>query len=274
MNLDRLNPAVRSAFIYEKTGRSNEQVAADAKIIYVLSGDLSAVVDGEKFSHITSGSLLYVPTGKVYKISAQYLKAAVLTFELFDCKANCPASVCSENSSPDLLHGVGAPFDRPIYLKEFESVMDDVIAMCDIFTEDGYAAASRVSAHLKLLLIRIAEASDERALPIRMIDSLDSYIREHAREEITNTEIGAIFGYHPFYISSVIKESRGMTLRQYVIAYRIRLAKAMLRFTDKTIAEIAEETGFTDASYFTKSFRAAEGKTPKEWRAKFKEELI
>ncbi|MBO7736807.1 MAG: helix-turn-helix transcriptional regulator, partial [Clostridia bacterium] len=74
--------------------------------------------------------------------------------------------------------------------------------------------------------------------------------------------------------STVIKEKRGMTLRQYVIAYRLRLAKSLLRYTTKTVAEIAEEAGFTDASYFTKTFRATFGETPKEWRAKFKEDYI
>ena len=86
--------------------------------------------------------------------------------------------------------------------------------------------------------------------------------------------VGAIFGYHPFYVSTVIKEKRGVTLHQYVVAYRMRLAKNMLECTDKTVAEIAEETGFTDASYFTKSFKAAFGKTPKEWRGEIKEDLI
>ena len=107
-----------------------------------------------------------------------------------------------------------------------------------------------------------------------MTETLDQYIRDHAGEEISNTEVGAIFGYHPFYVSTVIKEKRGITLRQYVISYRLKLARNMLEHTDKTIAEIAEETGFTDASYFTKSFKAAFDETPKEWRAKFKEDVL
>ena len=107
-----------------------------------------------------------------------------------------------------------------------------------------------------------------------MVEELDNYIRENVSDEISNTEIGAIFGYHPFYVSTVIKEKRGVTLHQYVVAYRMRLAKNMLECTDKTIAEIAEETGFTDASYFTKSFKAAFGKAPKEWRSETKEDLI
>ena len=40
------------------------------------------------------------------------------------------------------------------------------------------------------------------------------------------------------------------------------------------VAEIAEATGFTDASYFAKTFRSTFGMTPKEYRNKFKDEFI
>ena len=107
-----------------------------------------------------------------------------------------------------------------------------------------------------------------------MVEELDNYIRENSAEEISNTEIGAIFGYHPFYVSRMLKERKGITLRQYIIAYRLKNAKRMLELTDKSTSEIAEECGFTDASYFAKTFKATFGMTPKEFRNQFKEEFI
>ena len=107
-----------------------------------------------------------------------------------------------------------------------------------------------------------------------MVEALDTYIRENCGDEISNTEIGAIFGYHPFYISRVLKEKKGITLRQYIIAYRLKAAKRMLELGTKSAAEIAEDCGFTDASYFAKTFKAAFGETPKEYRNRFKEDFI
>ena len=92
--------------------------------------------------------------------------------------------------------------------------------------------------------------------------------------EISNTELGAVFGYHPFYVSQMLKKKLGITLKQYVIAYRLRTACALLCASEKTTAEIAQMTGFTDASYFTKSFKAAYGKTPKEYRNENKVESL
>ena len=103
---------------------------------------------------------------------------------------------------------------------------------------------------------------------------IDNYIRDNCSDEISNTEIGAIFGYHPFYVSKVLKDKKGQTLRQYIISYRLKAAKRALELTDKSAAEIAEENGFTDASYFAKTFKAAFGITPKDYRNKFKEDFI
>ena len=49
---------------------------------------------------------------------------------------------------------------------------------------------------------------------------------------------------------------------------------SLLRYSDRSINEVADKTGFSDASYFTKTFKGAYGMTPKEYRNKFKEDLI
>ena len=264
MKLDKLNPRIYSAAVYDrKTKRSKRPMreAENARIIYIFSGDVSISVGDEKSIHLASGSLVYIPASVPFALKGQYVRAAMIAFDPSG-EASDGSAVCDQ------------PFDKLIHIDEFESVWDDVERVCELFlAEDEYSVA-KATALFKLLLVKIAEASDERALPLRMNETLDQYIRDHAGEEISNTEIGAIFGYHPFYVSTVIKEKRGVTLRQYVISQRLRMAKNLLEFSDNTIAEIAEQTGFTDASYFTKSFKAAFGETPKEWRAKIKEDFI
>jgi two-component system response regulator YesN len=159
-------------------------------------------------------------------------------------------------------------------LPDFESEMDAFLRMADIFTSAEGSYRAQISAMFKLAMLKVAETAEENALPARMVEALDNYIMENAGEEISNTEIGAIFGYHPFYISRMLKERRGMTMRQYVIAYRLKLAKDMLRTTDRSASEIAEACGFTDASYFAKTFKSVFGMTPKEYRNQFKDEFI
>lgn len=279
MDFTRLNPVVRSVSLYEKVGRTEERIAYDCRLIYIISGELTAVVGGEKFSHLSPGNLLYIPAGVVYKLKSKYLRAVVACFDPTDSRPDTedrisPVAVGDFKEELCHLEGVDGLLSKAILLTDMEGERDSFIRMANIFTSAEGHYRAQISAMLKLLLLKVVETADENALPARMVEELDNYIRENVSDEISNTEIGAIFGYHPFYVSRVLKERKGMTLRQYIIAYRLKQAKRLLELSDRSAAEIAAECGFTDASYFAKTFKAAFGITPKEYRNSFKEDFI
>ena len=58
-----------------------------------------------------------------------------------------------------------------------------------------------------------------------------------------------------------------MNLKDYLTSVRITEAKKLLRFTDKTTEEIAENIGINGAAYFSRLFKRVEGVSPKEYRA-------
>ena len=279
MDFTRLNPVVRSVSLYEKIGRSEECVGYDCRLIYVVSGDVSATVGDKKLSHMGPGNLIYIPAGVKYRLKSKYLRAVVITFDPTDDnplpeeRLN-PAAVGEYDESLCHRCGVEGILGQVITLGDLESERDNFLRMANIFTSSEGHYRAQLSAMLKLILLRVIETADEDALPARMVEELDNYIRENVSDEISNTEIGAVFGYHPFYVSRMLKERRGMTLRQYIISYRLKMAKKLLETTDRSAGEIAEECGFTDASYFAKTFKAAFGITPKEYRNSFKDEFI
>lgn len=279
MDYTRLNPYIRSVSLYEKINRTEECIGYDCRTIYIVSGELTAVVGGEKLGHLAPGNLLYIPAGVPYKLKSKYLRAVVVTFDPYDENPE-PAERLSPAPSadfdPERCHkdGVEGLLGKHILLPDMESERDTFIRMANIFTSAEGHYRAQLSAMFKLMLLKIIETSDENALPARMVEELDNYIRENVSDEISNTEIGAIFGYHPFYVSRMLKERKGMTLRQYIIAYRLKCAKRLLELSNKSAAEIAEECGFTDASYFAKTFKSAFGMTPKEYRNSFKGDFI
>ena len=278
MRFSKLNPFVRGVGTYEVINRPEDCIAYDARIIYMISGDIVINVGNEKKSHLSPGNLIYIPAGTKYKLKGQYLRAVVISFDLTDAFSDAEdkiSPVSPENFDFSLCHKESIePFDMVLRADDMESERDSFIRMNNIAVSAEGEWRAEISAMLKLILLKLAETVSENALPARMVEALDAYIRENFTEEISNTEIGAIFGYHPFYVSRMLKDKKGITMRQYIINYRLKAAKKMLELTKKSIAEIAEETGFTDASYFTKTFRTAFGVTPKEWRNKFKEEFI
>lgn len=279
MNLTYLNPVIRTVAQYERINRTEECVAYDSRLFYMVSGDVTAVVGGVKVGHLSPGHLLYVPAGTPYKLKGQYLRLVTITFD-----------PTAENPEPDerlrpvpvseydetLVHSVAhlAPLDKMIHIEDMESERDTILGLVSLFTSAEGSYKAQGSAILKQLLLKVIETVDENALPARMVEALDNYIRENAGDDISNTEIGAIFGYHPFYISKVLKDKKGTTLRQYIIAYRLKLAKKLLDESAKSVNEISEECGFNDPSYFTKTFKNAFGMTPKDYRNLTKEDFI
>ncbi len=277
MNFATLNPQIHSLGQYEKIGRNEVCVSYDSKVIYLISGELTCTVAGER-TRLSPGNLVYIPAGVPYSMKSKYLRAVIIGFDLNDDYIDIPVPkpVLEEKFDKSRCRKApeGGPFDRPITLPDLEAERDTFIRMNNIFTSKEGNYLAEISARLKLILLKIADLVGNDALPAAMVENLDSYIRENVHDEISNTELGAIFGYHPFYISRMLKDRRGITLHQYVISYRIKCALRLLECTDKPIADIADETGFTDASYFTKIFKAQFAMTPKEYRNQFKEDFI
>ena len=279
MNLTYLNPVIRTVSQYERINRTDECIAYDSRLFYMVSGDITAVVDGVKFGHLSPGHLLYIPAGTPYKLKGQYLRLVAITFDPTADKPE-PEERIKPVSPADfdelLVHSTKdlAPLDKVIHIEDMESERDTFTGLVSLFTSAEGSYRTQGSAILKQLLLKVIETVDENALPARMVEALDSYIRDNAGDDISNTEIGAIFGYHPFYISKVLKDCKGTTLRQYIIAYRLKLAKKLLEESGKSVNEISEECGFNDPSYFTKTFKSAFGMTPKDYRNQTKEDFI
>jgi two-component system response regulator YesN len=51
-----------------------------------------------------------------------------------------------------------------------------------------------------------------------------------------------------------------------MLGIRIDRAKELLDFTDKSIAEVAEASGFSDQNYFARTFKKVTGMTPSQYR--------
>lgn len=276
MNFAKLNPYIRSVGMYETISKDGERIAYEPRLFYMVSGEISLFIDGKK-TKFEGGNLVYIPAGTKYRLKGQYLLMAALSFDLSSDFSEAEALPPSppESFNPALIKETpDAPFNQVLFLKDADGECENFKEICEIAISCEGEWKAEISAMLKLILIRLSAMTDEKSLPSRMVKNLDAYIRENRKDEISNTEIGAIFGYHPFYVSNKLKEAKGITLRQYIIGYRIKLAKSLLAHTAKSMAEIAEEAGFTDASYFTKSFKTVLGITPKEYRAKFKDTFI
>lgn len=95
------------------------------------------------------------------------------------------------------------------------------------------------------------------------------YIEQHYNENITLKEVADIVNYNSNYFSTLFKKETGETFNEYIVKYRLEMAKEMLRTTTDTIESIAGAVGYNDMKHFNKIFKKNTTLKPSEYRKIF-----
>ena len=88
----------------------------------------------------------------------------------------------------------------------------------------------------------------------------------YADKDLSLESLCALFQISQTQFSLLFKREMGTSFLQYLLDQRIAAAQKLLRETSMKIYQIAEETGFGDASYFSYCFKQRCGLSPKEYR--------
>ncbi|GGO04064.1 helix-turn-helix domain-containing protein [Saccharibacillus kuerlensis] len=91
-------------------------------------------------------------------------------------------------------------------------------------------------------------------------------VREEYDQELSLEMIGERLHYNPNYLSSIFKKEFGVTFSDYLMGYRLDMAKKWLTETDQTVKEIAERLQYQNPQNFIRSFRKKEQVTPGVYR--------
>ena len=90
---------------------------------------------------------------------------------------------------------------------------------------------------------------------------------EYVRPGLTIKELSKILHTNRTYLSTYINTVYNRSFRNWITDLRMEYAKQkMTECPEKTIAEIAEISGFLSMSHFTKTFKEKEGCSPAKWK--------
>jgi AraC-like DNA-binding protein len=107
-----------------------------------------------------------------------------------------------------------------------------------------------------------ATTLDKRA---RMREAAE-YIRTRCREPLTLLQMAEQTSFSTYYFSRMFHEVMGRTPVEWLFECRLVVAKQLLMSTGWTIKQVAENSGFSQSSYFIARFREHTGMTPQEYR--------
>ena len=96
--------------------------------------------------------------------------------------------------------------------------------------------------------------------------SVLEYIDKHSAENISIEALASKCGMCYSNFAKQFKAQYGKTCKEYIEFVRICKADNLLLYTDKTLDYISQETGFTDASHFIRTYKKIRGITPKQRR--------
>ncbi len=122
---------------------------------------------------------------------------------------------------------------------------------------------------LRMGLTDGAEAGTRSDGPFPAHASLERVLRfmaAHLTEPLHVREIAVAAGLHPAYVSQMFKRNLGIGPAAYLAQCRIAHAQALLLSTNRTVADIAERSGFGSTCQFHTIFRRQCGCTPGRYR--------
>lgn len=102
---------------------------------------------------------------------------------------------------------------------------------------------------------RINGVFTRRKRDLERLRPLFEFIDQHFAERISLRDASAIMGISSSHFKRFFKQVTGQSFVTHLNHFRIAKAQALLASTDKLIAEVSQEVGFCDQSYFGIVFR-------------------
>lgn len=239
----------------------------------------------EHFGHKgSSGALSYfwvhmteeclVPIGESAEFCARIVKRSTESCErnVGEDSTDCLEFACKETG--------GAPY----FFSEFGELSVTNRAhrlfrqLIDLSLEENLYVKEMFDYTLSLLMLEISRdylhrqntgngaGEGSKSLPT-VIEEAKEWIRENYSRPFKVTELAATLGYQADYLSTIFKQSMGISIVGYTNKIRIEAAKNLLETEGLPIKVVAYSCGFADEKYFMKVFKKLEGNTPGRYKS-------
>lgn len=133
----------------------------------------------------------------------------------------------------------------------------------------GYMASAAVYEYIltfhKYVCLCDNSKADDSGVNDMLVPVIE-YIEENYSRVIELKELCDIIDVTPQYLCRMFKSSLGMRPLEFVTRKRIQMAKQLLVMNMCSIKKAAEETGYSDTSYFCTVFKKYEGISPGEYQ--------
>lgn len=226
------------------------------EILYFKEGEANITIDTEVIK-AASGDIVIVPSNFLHKVTSDtYSKYYCLIPDWEFCK-----NFCMEFDNINFAHQIT---DNKLN-KKMDIIVNEIkkaesyykpIVLSEIISFFGYAAR-----HFAAL--SPVKMSKSQAARTEMIKKTLSYVDEHYDENVTIDALADYVGFTRYYFCHIFKQLTGMTPISYINYIRCRKAKGLLLSGKcENVSDAAELCGFSNLSYFTRTYKKFNGHLP------------
>jgi AraC-like DNA-binding protein len=101
---------------------------------------------------------------------------------------------------------------------------------------------------------------------LNKVERMACFIAQNYTQKLTVQQIGDFVKLNPNYAMNLFQKTFGTTLINYITQHRVSHAQRLLTTTDKSITDIALQSGFLSISRFNDAFCRTCGCSPREYR--------
>ncbi|MDD6812150.1 MAG: AraC family transcriptional regulator [Lachnospiraceae bacterium] len=249
------------------------------EILYMLEGT-AFIESNQKEYYVSEGDLILFHARDVHAIyaaAAAPIKCLALKFDInrlsinssYTPKLSAILQYARKSRQADILFPAEMIKDLPIE-ERFRTCIREI-------DEKKYGYDVRIHGEISSLLIEMIRIWQSEGLDIKelfsvyaeteaSLQNITEYIDNHSNELLKVEDLAAMCHLSYSHFAKCFKELYGRSCKDYIELIKIQKGEELLLFTDSSLSEISQETGFSDCSHFIKTFRKWKNITPGQYR--------
>lgn len=249
-----------------KAGHETRRQGLDSYLVVLVQGGAGALTYEGRTWSLSAGQCFFLDCRAPHRYASSIDAPWELAWAHFDgCSAQGYYALFSRRSEPVF---------TPAEPRRLSRILTELLALGLSPSAENELQNARLLTDLVTLL---TAGKAEPAIPPDAYpggEAVLNQIREHLKacpeEEHSLDGLAARFHISKYHLSHAFKRRYGLSPMEYLAAQRVGRAKQLLRFTDCTIAQIAEACGFNDPGYLARQFKKAEGQSASAYRKRWK----
>ncbi|TCI84625.1 AraC family transcriptional regulator [Tenacibaculum sp. M341] len=246
------------------------------EILYFEKGTGNLKINGKTVPYTDNTVFVFIPDD-IYTVNVDSA-TTVTTIKFLKSFFNNPVNTTTTlpiNKWFRNIEGILYNEIRQLRLLEFEEKFekDNLTSLIKLLTKeylkdvayDAFVVENSLSMSLHLIArnMRVKATNLVTKKTSSKIQDIINYIQVNIYnpQTLSTKNLAEEFNIADNYISQYFKKSMGMSIKKYILNYKLKLVETRLKYTDMQFAEIALELGFTDASHLNKTFLAYKGIT-------------